>query len=404
MTINRFSVNPLGGINIGDTVGDLADTFARSRQLEAQQMRRETIQGLAQRASQGDADAVAELWGMSPELANMFEQRELQNRARLGAEAAERSKQKMTDFAMRVKGSTPESLEALLQEALADPEIDFDEEDFQMAASGNLVPFDFVLLNNMGEGTYKQLYGGVDDTRTSNQKDFDEYLRLKETDPEAAREFGIGAGFIKPGEKRLFKVIRNPDGTTTKYYSDGSEDVVSSSKKVKTPDMKAEVSQDQALSIIDKAKEGQLKNGGFALTLNDGLENIDSLYAKGYDPTTAAWVAKYLDGTTVGNLVLDADDQTFLGSVEQMINAIARRETGAAITAFERKDFFNRYMPAPGDTEQRKRQKRDALERQFKSIRGQSGRVYDALRVSQGMDEQETQEAQVVEWGDLSGR
>ena len=36
-----------------------------------------------------------------------------------------------------------------------------------------------------------------------------------------------------------------------------------------------------------------------------------------------------------------------MGAIDEMINAIARRETGAAITEFERKDFFSRYMPRP---------------------------------------------------------
>ena len=113
---------------------------------------------------------------------------------------------------------------------------------------------------------------------------------------------------------------------------------------------------------------------------------------KGYDPMGAAWINKYLAGTTIGNLAMSPEDQTFVGSTEQMINAIARRETGAAITDFEKKDFFNRYMPTAGDSDARVKQKRDALERQFKSIRGQSGSVYDAIRVTQGLDDNPAKE------------
>ena len=43
-----------------------------------------------------------------------------------------------------------------------------------------------------------------------------------------------------------------------------------------------------------------------------------------------------------------------MGAIDEMINAIARRETGAAITEFERKDFFSRYMPIrQGDSKSR---------------------------------------------------
>ena len=220
---------------------------------------------------------------------------------------------------------------------------------------------------------------------TATQKDFAQYQALKQSDPEAAKQFGAAAGFIKDGAKRLFQVKKNEDGTTTKYFSDGTEQVVPATASVKTPDMRSSMSQDKAIKIIDKAKEGQLKNAGFALTLNDGLKQVESLTGKGYDPMSASWVNKYLAGTTVGNLLMSDEDQLFVGSVEQMINAIARRETGAAITEFEKKDFFNRYMPVAGDSDKRIAQKKSALERQFKSIRGQSGSVYDAIRVSQGL-------------------
>lgn len=237
------------------------------------------------------------------------------------------------------------------------------------------------------------------DTRTATQKEFEQYQQLKESDPNAAAEFGRSSGFLSDKTKRLFQVKRNDDGTTTKYYSDGSEDTVPATEKVKTDDMKSMMSADQAIKIVDKAKEGQLKNAGFALTLNDGLTQTKSMIDKGYDPTSASWVNKYLAGTTIGNLAMTEEDQVFVGAVEQMINAIARRETGAAITEFERKDFFNRYMPVAGDKPSRIKQKQKALERQFKSIRGQSGSVYDAIRLTQGMTNNDP--VKTVNWADL---
>jgi hypothetical protein len=229
--------------------------------------------------------------------------------------------------------------------------------------------------------------------KTATGKDFSQYNKLKQTDPDAAKQFGTAAGFINDKPKRLFQVRKNDDGTTTKYFSDGTESVVPANAKVKTPDMKAAMSQEQAMKVLDKAKEGQLKNAGFATTMKDGLDNVNTMVDKGYDPMNAAWINKYLSGTTIGNLAMSPEDQTFVGSTEQMINAIARRETGAAITDFEKKDFFNRYMPTAGDKPARIKQKRDALERQFKSIRGQSGSTYDALRMAGGFDEPQTQEA-----------
>ena len=230
-------------------------------------------------------------------------------------------------------------------------------------------------------------------TKTATQKDFAEYQNLLQTNPEGAKQFGTKAGFIATDKpKRLFQVKKNDDGTTTKYFSNGDEETVSPKANVKTPDMRAPMNQVQAMKIIDKAKEGQLKNAGFALTMNDGISQMNSMEAQGYDPTSAAWVQTYLAGTTAGNLAMSEQDQQYVGAVEQMINAIARRETGAAITEFEKKDFFNRYMPAAGDKPARIKQKKAALERQFKSIRGQSGSTYDAIRVSQGMQPDKPQQ------------
>ena len=244
---------------------------------------------------------------------------------------------------------------------------------------------------------YKSYRSSLDEeagpTKTATGSDFAQYKELLVTDPEGAKQFGTAAGFINDKPKRLFQIKKNDDGSTTKYFSDGTESVVPADAKVKTPDMKSAISQEQAIKVIDKAKEGQLKNAGFALTLKDGLENVNNMIDKGYDPMSAAWVNKYLSGTTLGNLAMSAEDQTFVGSTEQMINAIARRETGAAITDFEKKDFFNRYMPTAGDKPARIKQKREALERQFKSIRGQSGSVYDAIRISQGIDKQPAEAA-----------
>lgn len=188
---------------------------------------------------------------------------------------------------------------------------------------------------------------------------------------------------VRPeGKKPKLKEVKNG----VKYYEDGSEEAIGTGETVKNPVTGKTMSPEQADSALSEAKEFQLKNGGFAMTLADGLGTIDRMYAQGYDPTKAAWIEAALGGGTVGNLLRSGDDQMFVGATDQMINAIARRETGAAITEFERKDFFRRYMPTPGDSKKRLQQKRDALERQLKSIAGQSGGVFEALTI-QGQEE-----------------
>lgn len=380
---NQFSVTPLGGFNLGQGLRNLhTDINQRQMQQEQKSIQSEMME-LSGRAARGDQEAVLQLYERNPKIAEMFEVRNRENKLRLGEQRAMQVKKSTGDFLAQYKGADDEQRQLLLQKAISDPNIDFDQEDADTVASGNEAVLDLGLINSIGIDSYKQLYG-KSTNQTANQKDFSTYKQLKKSSPEDAEVFGRKAGFVEDANKRLFKIS---DGV--KYFSDGTEEVVTQNEKIKSPDMKRSLSVQQATKIVDKAKEGQLKNAGFALTLNDGLATTDKMVGDGYDPTSASWINKYLAGTTIGNLAMSEQDQVFVGSVEQMINAIARRETGAAITAFEKQDFFNRYMPVAGDKPARIKQKRNALERQFKSIRGQSGSVYDAIRTTQNFESSE---------------
>lgn len=379
---NRFSVNPLGGFNVGSALQGLGQQFREQKRYDTQQQEQEDLRAFAVQAQSGDPIAMKELFARDPRLAMAIEQREAEKAATMNSQQMALSKDAETEWGIAWKqAQTPEEKELLMQQAVTNPLIDIEESDIGTEGSMADLAVNTMLYGHLGDKAYSQLVGGQDTDLTSRQKDFKQYQQLKKIDPEGAKAFGAGAGFVQDEKKRIFKI---EDGV--KYFSDGTEEPVGPKDKIKTDDMKAPMSQDQALKVVDKAKEGQLKNAGFALTLNDGLKTIDSMTGNGYDPMSASWVNKYLTGTTLGNLMMTEDDQKFVGSVEQMINAIARRETGAAITAFEKEDFFNRYMPVAGDKPVRIKQKRNALERQFKSIRGQSGSVYDAIRVTQGFD------------------
>lgn len=233
---------------------------------------------------------------------------------------------------------------------------------------------------------------GRSTTAIENQKHYD---KLKKTDPEGAELFAASAKLTTGkdgGKKRIFKVIENDDGSLTKIFSDGTESKSSENEEIKTDDMKRSISMKQALNVLDKAKEASLKNGGFAVVMQGGLTELKELEAKNFKPKDIAMVQTYLARKSLGNYVMSADEQVYAGAIEKMINAIARRESGAAIGEEETQRFFGRYMPQAGDTEPRLKQKRRALETQFKSIRGQSGRVYDALRLTMGIDSQAPKE------------
>lgn len=53
------------------------------------------------------------------------------------------------------------------------------------------------------------------DSRTSQQKNYEQYQQLKMTDPDAAREFGIAAGFVTPDGKELSVHLQKRLSTAT---------------------------------------------------------------------------------------------------------------------------------------------------------------------------------------------
>ncbi len=222
--------------------------------------------------------------------------------------------------------------------------------------------------------------GGNKDTE--KMKNYDKWSAMIDGPKKDA--FARSAGLADKTTKRLFKIVDNDDGTVTKYFADGTEEIKSNSDNVVMAGMENPMSYKKAIGVLDKAKESQSKNGGFALTMDRGLRTIQELDAKGFDPKDISIVQTYLAGKPLGSYIMTPDEQLYSGAIESMINAIARRESGAAIGEEETQRFFGRYMPQAGDSEKRIEQKRKALEGQFLSIRGQSGSVFDALKVTIG--------------------
>lgn len=74
--------------------------------------------------------------------------------------------------------------------------------------------------------------------------------------------------------------------------------------------------------------------------------------------------------------------------------SILRPETGAAITAEEMREYSKMYLPQPGDSADATKTKMRKMQGQYNSLRGQSGRVYDALVVSTAANNQDQQPEQ----------
>lgn len=223
---------------------------------------------------------------------------------------------------------------------------------------------------------------------TAAMQNYSQYAQLLKSDPESAATFAAAAG-INTGSKKLMKVETNPDGSVTKYYTDGSEEAGKINQPITADGIKP-ISLPQAQSIIDKANEGSKKAGGFALRLKDSMDSMNEL-GKTIDPKRVALINRSLGDGTIANMSLSPAEQQYMVNARDALYSILRPETGAAITREEMSEYSKMYLPQPGDSKEATDTKMRKMKGQYNSLRGQSGRVYDALVVSTAANNQPQQ-------------
>ncbi|CNL11316.1 phage DNA ejection protein [Yersinia vastinensis] len=221
-------------------------------------------------------------------------------------------------------------------------------------------------------------------TPTAAMQNYQQYAQLLKADPSSAATFAQAAG-INPADKKLFKVETLPDGSLMKFYSDGTEEMAKSGDPIGQPGIKP-ISLPAAQSIIDKANEGSKKAAGFALRLKDSMDAMNNLSGT-IDPKRIALINNALGNGTVANMSLSPAEQQYMVNARDALYSILRPETGAAITEGEMKEYSKMYLPQPGDSSKATETKMKKMNGQYKSLRGQSGRVYDALVVSSAANE-----------------
>ncbi|HEA0252230.1 TPA: DNA transfer protein [Salmonella enterica] len=226
---------------------------------------------------------------------------------------------------------------------------------------------------------------------TAAMQNYNQYAQMLKADPEGAAAFAAAAG-INPNAKKLLKVETNPDGSVTKYYTDGSEEAGKLNQPISGDGIKP-ISLSQAQSIIDKANEGSKKAAGFALRLKDSMDSMNQL-SKSIDPKRVALINRSLGDGTIANLSLSPAEQQYMVNARDALYAILRPETGAAITLPEMQEYSKMYLPQPGDSKAATETKMRKMQGQYNSLRGQSGRVYDALVVSSAANSQQQSNSQ----------
>lgn len=219
---------------------------------------------------------------------------------------------------------------------------------------------------------------------TAAMQNYQQYAQLLKNDPTSAATFAQAAG-INPADKKLFKVETLPDGSLMKFYSDGTEEIAKAGEPIGQPGIKP-ISLPAAQNIIDKANEGSKKAAGFALRLKDSMDAMNNLSGT-IDPKRIALINNALGNGTAANMSLSPAEQQYMVNARDALYSILRPETGAAITDGEMKEYSKMYLPQPGDSAKATETKMKKMQGQYKSLRGQSGRVYDALVVSSAANE-----------------
>ena len=268
-------------------------------------------------------------------------------------------------------------------------------EDFTVEQARQMLTENKDGLRQMALGTYKLAGGKVEDLarqagdaiKAGTFRTIDTGTGIEVIDTRTGES---SRTIPKTKEKRFVQTLKTADGYS-KVFSDGSIEPISPEESVKTPDMEKGLSLNRANEIIDDSNEGQRKDAGFALRVNDNLETMDHLTnpdnPNRISADRAALISRALGEGTLANYQLSPEEQTYLINARDSLMAILRRESGAVIGEEELKNYSRQYLPQPGDSEKTMKAKRRLLQNQFDAIRGGSGRVYDALRVSLGKGE-----------------
>lgn len=161
---NPFSINVLGGVNIGQEIRS-ADTS--SRQIQEQErlaLQRTKMQEAMRGAVAGDADAIETLFTLNPEMAMKMEQRTQQRIANEGMNANNAKTAAELDWAKQYRqaliNGNEEATKLLIEEAESNPLIEFDSTMIGKDPQQDNLVVNSMLFKGLGKEQYKALVSG----------------------------------------------------------------------------------------------------------------------------------------------------------------------------------------------------------------------------------------------------
>jgi hypothetical protein len=133
------------------------------------------------------------------------------------------------------------------------------------------------------------------------------------------------------------------------------------------------------------------KAAGYAQRASRSVQEMDALREAGYDPTTAGAMAQrgaagvplvggLLEAGGKGTGLITPETQRQEQAERNFVNAVLRRESGAAIAPHEFSSAEKQYFPRPGDSPEVLEQKRRNMEDTIAALEAESGPALQAIR------------------------
>jgi len=139
----------------------------------------------------------------------------------------------------------------------------------------------------------------------------------------------------------------------------------------------------QVPSTPKQPTENQSTLATYAARMEQNLPVVTSMLDKGYTPSVKDFAVVSM-GDPRAYVALSDEGKMYYGSAGQLVNAIMRRESGAAISASEWAMANARWLIAPGDPPNVKAQKRANLQQEMEQLKLQAGPAYKGMGVVEG--------------------
>jgi len=161
---NPFSINVLGGVNIGQ---EIRSADASSRQIQEQERlaaQRTKMQEALRGAVSGDADSIETLFTLNPQMALKMERRNQERAASQGAAADKVKTEAELDWATQYRqaliNDDQEAQQGLIDEAESNPLIEFDQTMIGKDPQQDNLVVNTMLYRGLGKDAYKTLVEG----------------------------------------------------------------------------------------------------------------------------------------------------------------------------------------------------------------------------------------------------